>query len=51
MESFPLTGLVRFYFLFKALTSVGYGILTDPVAWGLVDSIQKDGKIKQFSIL
>jgi hypothetical protein len=35
------------YILFKGLNSIGYGYLVDPVAWGLVESIQKDSKIKQ----
>jgi hypothetical protein len=34
-------------YLFLALTPVGYGVLVDPVVWGLVDTIQKDTKIKQ----
>lgn len=44
----PSADLVRVYIPFKALTSVGYGIIVDPVAWGLVDFIQKDGKFKQY---
>ena len=47
MEFLLSVDLVRVYTLFKALNSIGYGILTDPVAWGLVESIQADGKIKQ----
>jgi hypothetical protein len=35
------------YFII-ALNLLGYGAVTDPVAWGLVDYLQKDGKIKQY---
>lgn len=33
------------------MSTIGYGSLVDPVAWGLVDVIQKDCKIKQYLLV
>ena len=47
MEFLLSIDLALVYILFKHY-SIGYGNLVDPVAWGLVDFLQKDSKIKQY---